>query len=314
MKNPDQPSRSKRISLVLGSGGARGLAHIGVVRWLEQHGYQIESMVGCSMGACIGGIHAIGKLDIYEKWVKAIRKRDIVALLDLTFRRGGLVKGDRLFNTLRSLLGERLIEELPMRFTAVAVDISKSREVWITRGPVFDAIRASTSLPFLFTPAVLGGRRLIDGAVINPIPIAPTMSDDTDIVVAVNVSGELARGLRQAPKLSSSGNKQGLQETISQFLDNLGRSPSAEHSAEESMTDVVYTAFDAMQSTIARQKLAAYPPDVLIEIPRNAAGIMEFDRAEELIGLGYAATGKAMAEWLGEQPGSGSSKTADQPG
>jgi len=242
---------SKKISLVLGSGGARGLAHIGAIRWLEANGYEIASLVGCSMGACVGGIHAIGKLDEYEQWVRAIRKRDIVALMDLTLWRGGLLKGDRLFNTLRDLLGDHMIEDLAIKFTAVAVDINKSKEVWINHGPVFDAIRASVSIPLLFTPADFHGRRLIE-----------------------------------------------LQERIGQFLDSLSSIRSESRADEESITDVVYTAYDAMQSTIARQKLAAYPPDVLIDIPRNVANIMEFDRADELIELGFEATDKAMRQYF----------------
>ena len=294
LADSEEGSSARSISLVLGSGGARGLAHIGVIRWLEENNYKIDSLVGCSMGACVGGIHAIGKLDVYEEWVRAIRKRDIVSLLDITLRRGGLVKGDRLFNTLRELLGEYMIEDLPIKFTAVAVDINKSREVWISHGPIFDAIRASVSIPLLFTPAHLGGRRLIDGAVMNPIPIAPTVGDDTDMVVAVNVSGELTEGISQAPKIPRpDNNSTGLQERIGQFLESLS-AMRPEKDDEESITDVVYTAFDAMQSTIARQKIAAYPPDVLVDIPRNVANIMEFDRAEELIELGYAAAQKSL--------------------
>ncbi|MBX2867301.1 MAG: patatin-like phospholipase family protein [Acidiferrobacterales bacterium] len=290
----------KRISLVLGSGGARGLAHIGVIHWLEEHGYEIVSLVGCSMGACIGGIHATGKLSIYEEWVRAIRKRHIVSLMDVTFRKGGLLKGDRLFTTLRELLGEHQIEDLPIKFTAVAVDINKSREVWLTEGPMFDAIRASTSIPLLFTPANVGDRKLIDGAVMNPIPIAPTVGDHTDLVIAVNVSGELTEGVSSAAKIqvdedTHSETRTGkLQERIVHFLEGMSSHRSAHKEEEESITDVVYTAFDAMQSTIARQKLAAYPPDILIDIPRNVASIMEFDRAEELIELGYTATERTM--------------------
>jgi len=290
---------SKKISLVLGSGGARGLAHIGAIRWLEANGYEIASLVGCSMGACVGGIHAIGKLDEYEQWVRAIRKRDIVALMDLTLWRGGLLKGDRLFNTLRDLLGDHMIEDLAIKFTAVAVDINKSKEVWINHGPVFDAIRASVSIPLLFTPADFHGRRLIDGAVMNPIPIAPTVGDHTDIVIAVNVSGQLTKGISQAgkkPRPAETPSK--LQERIGQFLDSLSSIRSESRADEESITDVVYTAYDAMQSTIARQKLAAYPPDVLIDIPRNVANIMEFDRADELIELGFEATDKAMRQYF----------------
>lgn len=248
------------------------------------------------MGACVGGIHAIGRLDVYEEWVRAIRKRDIVALMDVTLRRAGLLKGDRLFNTLRELLGDCLIEDLEIRFTAVAMDIDRSREVWISRGPVFDAIRASVSIPLLFTPAIVHGRKLIDGGVMNPIPIAPTVGDHTDMVVAVNVSGQLSEGVRQAHKRPRPNPPQSvLQERIGQFLDSLVSIKDESKLDQDSITDVVYTAFDAMQSTIARHKLAAYPPDVLIDIPRNVAGIMEFDRAEEMIELGYAASENAMS-------------------
>jgi len=299
----EENSGGKRISLVLGSGGARGLAHIGVIRWLEEHNFEIVSLVGCSMGACVGGIHATGRLAVYEEWVRAIRKRHIVSLLDVTFRKGGLLKGDKLFNTLRDLLGEYQIEDLPIKFTAVAVDINKSREVWLTEGPMFDAIRASTSIPLLFTPAHIGDRKLIDGAVMNPIPIAPTVGDSTDLVIAVNASGELKAGIasaakvpREEPHAETRAGK--LQERIVHFLEGLHSTRSEQKEDDESIAEVVYTAFDAMQSTIARQKIAAYPPDILIEISRNVANIMEFDRADEMIELGYETTDQVMRRYI----------------
>ena len=284
----------KRVSLVLGSGGARGLAHIGAIHWLEENDYQIKSIVGCSMGACVGGIYAIGKLDQYEEWVRAIRKRDILALLDISFSRSGLVKGDKLISTLRDLLGEHLIESLPIQFTAVATDIERVKEVWIDRGPIFDAIRASVSIPLLFTPVKNGSRQLIDGAVLNPIPVAPTLGDDTDITIAVNVSGEIRGGLKNVRKTKRPENDQTtLQKKITGYLDSLKPIPSS-RSDEATITDVVYQSFDAMQSTIARQKLASYPPDILIDIPRNISNIMDFDRASELIDIGYELTAKTM--------------------
>ena len=285
----------KRVSLVLGSGGARGLAHIGAIHWLEENNYQIKSIVGCSMGACVGGIYAIGKLDQYEEWVRAIRKRDIIALLDISFSRSGLVKGDRLISTLRDLLGEHLIESLPIQFTAVATDIERVKEVWIDSGPVFDAIRASVSIPLLFTPVKDGARQLIDGAVLNPIPVAPTLGDDTDITIAVNVSGEIRGGIKNVRKTKPNEKDQtSLQKKITGYLDSL-KPVSSSRSDEATITDVVYQSFDAMQSTIARQKLASYPPDVLIDIPRNISNIMDFDRASELIDIGYELTAKTMS-------------------
>ena len=137
----------KTVSLVLGSGGARGLAHIGVIHWLEENGFKIESISGCSMGALIGGVYAAGKLDAFEEWVNAITKVDIVTLIDLSWESTGLVKGDKIIDTLIDLVGDQLIEDLPFSYTAIASDVHREKEIWITSGKLFDAIRASISLP-----------------------------------------------------------------------------------------------------------------------------------------------------------------------
>ncbi|MBT8115323.1 MAG: patatin-like phospholipase family protein, partial [Arenicella sp.] len=179
----------KTVSLVLGSGGARGLAHIGVIQWLEQNGYQIKSISGCSAGALVGGVYAAGKLDEFERWSRAISKMDMISLLDISWSRSGLVKGDKFINTLVELVGDQLIEELPIPYTAVATDIKNEKEMWINSGDLFDAIRASISLPLFFTPHTRNGTVLIDGGVLNPIPIAPTFGDDTQLTIAVNLGG-----------------------------------------------------------------------------------------------------------------------------
>jgi NTE family protein len=182
-------ANSKTVSLVLGSGGARGLAHIGVIHWLEENDFKIKSIVGCSIGAVIGGIYAAGKLDVYEQWVRALTKVDIVTLLDLSWDKSGLVRGDKLVNTLRNLVGEKLIEDLPISFTAVASDLRSQKEVWIRSGSLFDAMRASFAIPLFFTPFKLNGVDLVDGGVLNPVPIAPTSCDGTDITIAVDLNG-----------------------------------------------------------------------------------------------------------------------------
>lgn len=182
---------TKNISLVLGSGGARGLAHIGVIHWLEENDFKIKSISGCSMGALIGGVYAKGKLDDFEHWVRAINKVDIVTLLDISWSKTGLVKGDKIIDALTDLVGDQLIEELPIGFTAVAADIKNEKEVWIQSGKLFDAIRASISLPLFFTPFNRNGEDLIDGGVLNPVPIAPTFGDETDITIAVNLGGDV---------------------------------------------------------------------------------------------------------------------------
>ena len=181
----------KTVSLVLGSGGARGLAHIGVIRWLEENEYKTQSISGCSIGALIGGVYAAGKLDEFEKWVKAITKIDIVTLLDLSWEKSGLVKGDKIINTLIDLVGDQLIENLPVTYTAIASDVKSEKEIWIKSGKLFDAIRASISLPLFFTPFNYRGVDLIDGGVLNPVPIAPTFGDETDMTIAVNLGGSV---------------------------------------------------------------------------------------------------------------------------
>ncbi len=170
-------AKKKAVSLVLGSGGARGLAHIGVIHWLEENNYDIRSISGCSMGALIGGIHACGKLDVYEEWVRAISKLDIVRLLDISWGKQGLVEGERIITALKDLVGDRRIEELPIAYTAVASDIKREKEVWLKRGSLFDAIRASISLPLFFTPFEMHGMKLLDGGILNPVPIAPTFEE-----------------------------------------------------------------------------------------------------------------------------------------
>ena len=288
----------KTVSLVLGSGGARGLAHIGVIHKLEESGYEIRSVAGCSIGALIGGIYAAGKLDEYEKWVRAITKMDIVALMDISWGKGGLVKGDKIINTLIDLVGDVLIEDLPIPFTAVATDIKNEKEVWIRSGPLFDAIRASISLPLFFTPFRYNGVSLIDGGVLNPVPIAPTFGDMTDITIAVNLGGpeeNLEKPRETAVEPEPEGTS-GFQETISRFIKGLRKSETEEQQAQDlGALDIISRSFDTMQGTIARIKLAAYPPGMVIEIPKNACGLLAFDRAAEMIELGYERAGKYLA-------------------
>ncbi|MDX1397418.1 MAG: patatin-like phospholipase family protein [Oceanospirillum sp.] len=288
----------KSVSLVLGSGGAKGLAHIGVIRWLEEHHYKVASVSGSSIGALIGGIYAAGKLDEYEAWVRAIKKSDIVTLMDISWGRGGLIKGDKIINTLTRLVGEQLIEELPIRFTAVATDIRGEREVWLNSGSLFEAIRASISMPMFFTPVQMDGLTLIDGAVLNPVPIAPTFGDKTDLTIAVNLGGP-ATELNVQPKQSVQGEKEqdlALQDKISRFFKSFHKNESEPRERDWSAYEVANQAFDTMQSSLARQKLAVYPPDLVVEIARNSCGILEFNRASEMIDLGYKRADQCLAQ------------------
>ncbi len=280
----------KSVSLVLGSGGARGLAHIGVIQWLEANGYNIRSISGCSMGALIGGVYACGELHTFEDWVRAITKLDMLRLLDISWGNQGLVEGDRIIEALKELIGDRQIEALPIKYTAVAADIKREKEIWLTEGSLFDAIRASISLPLFFTPFELNGMMLLDGGVLNPVPIAPTFKDSTDLTIAINLGGE-PRGKKHpvvvAAPQTSTETKEDLGTRISNWISGLTRDSSQKDGGDWKMLDIADKTFDAMQGAIARQKLAAYPPDRTLTIARDACGTLEFDRAEEMIALGF---------------------------
>ncbi|WP_419784824.1 patatin-like phospholipase family protein [Pseudodesulfovibrio sp.] len=290
----------KTVSLALGSGGARGLAHIGIIRWLEDNGCEIKSIAGTSMGALVGGIYAIGKLDEYEEWVRTVTKGDILALLDLSFGTDGLIKGDKIIETLRHLVGERQIEDLDVSFTAVAANITRRKEVWFRQGPIFEAIKASISLPLLFQPYRFDGDDLVDGGILNPVPIAPTFSALTDMTVAVNLCAPQEDGAElPAPHKNEADDDDGsiISRTITDFMGAVGERLTRRRTDIKAY-NILYQSFDAMQGTIARLKVAAYPPDCLIEIPANLCSLLDFDRAGQLIEYGYRKAAEVLSEKL----------------
>ena len=290
---------AKTVSLVLGSGGARGYAHIGVIHWLVENGYEIKSIAGSSIGALIGGIYATGKLDRYSSWVGALEKIDVVRLLDPALSRAGLIKGDRIMEQLRKMIGDVNIEDLPISFVAVAMDFHSGKEVWLHRGDLFDAIRGSIAIPMVFTPFKHGGRYLIDGSIVNPVPIAPTLNDHTDMTVVVSLSGRDENRLPHAAVQSSPKPVSPVshyRRRILGFLENFSPATTIARARPPiGMVDVALRAMDTMESAITRFKLAAYSPDVVIEIPHNACQFHEFWRAEELISLGKARAARAFS-------------------
>ncbi len=322
------PPTPTTVSVVLGGGGARGLAHIGVIHWLVDNGYRIESIAGSSMGALIGGIYAAGRLDVYEKWVLALERMQVLRLLDPAFGREGLFKGERVIGVLRELVGDRAIESLPIAFTAVATDLDTGQEVWLREGKLFDAIRASIATPLVFTPFPHGGRLLLDGALVNPLPIAPTLDDDTALTIAVDLSGPSA--VRKPPPPppprvpavaadasdNGSGNGNSYRQRIRGFVENLLQTATP-GVAPRGMIDIAFVSMQAMQDTISRLKLAEYSPDVVVEVPRSACGFFEFWRAEELIALGRERAAHAFAQRAsaasGAAPGAGKAEPPADP-
>ena len=318
---------NRNISLVLGSGGARGLAQIGVIRWLEERSdYTITSIAGASMGAVVGGIYAAGQLEAYEAWVRSLRRQDVWRLLDLSFSRAGLFRGERVIEQLRTILGDAAIEDLPITFTAVATDLQRKREVWLNSGSLYDAIRASFAIPMIFTPVRHEGRLLVDGGLLDPVPVGPTLTDSNDFTLAVSLSGRASQGpgtaghesplASEASASPSEGLWNALPDWVGSWLEGWSegvrmepRDPQLSQAQEAralGFIDIISHSIEAMQGSITRFRMAAYDPDHLIEIPRDACGLLDFHRAEEMIALGYELAEASLSKRVDEgQPGRG---------
>lgn len=281
---------------MLGSGGARGHAHIGVIRAIEERGARIHNIAGTSMGSVVGGIYAAGELDTYAEWAGALTRNDVFKLLDLSFSRKALFKGERIFEVLKDLVGDCKIEELERGFTAVATDIEAQNEVWLNRGSLFTAMKASTAVPGVFDPVEINGRILVDGGLVNPIPIAPTLNDSTDLTIAVNLNSlsDESKSSREADsERADDGNEDGYRQRITNFVAGLiGDDDSDQMSVDAA--ELLTRSIDVMQGGIARLKLAAYAPDKVVEISRNACSFFEFHRADEMADLGYRKTVDAL--------------------
>lgn len=313
----------RRVALVLGSGGARGYAHIGVIHELTDAGYEIVGIAGTSMGALIGGLYAADHLDAYTDWVKSLSQRDVVRLLDLTLRGPGAVRADKILNKVTELVGATLIEDLRIPFTAVATDLASRKEIWFQRGRLDAAIRASIAIPGFITPVVMQGRLLADGGLVNPLPVVATASISADMTIAVSLSDEhLPTSVVPAAKSAGPGEsdpesrfsdliesardnelvrimKGWLRGLRGQLFDDLG-SPDGEMPHEQlpaglRTRDVLDLSLETMRSLIASYRLAGYPPDVLITIPHDACGSWDFHRAEEMITIGRERTRAMLA-------------------
>jgi len=299
--------KGKTVSLILGSGGARGLAHIGVIRELQKVGARVEAIAGSSMGALVGGIYAAGKLDAYEEWVCALEQSNVFSLVDWTFSGGGLIKGRKIINKLSELVGEINIEDLDIDYTAVAVDLELGREVWLDRGPLFDAIRASIAIPGIFTPHRYRNRILIDGGILNPIPVAPTLRQMSDLTIVIDVNGpsqlsaasELPEGNERGATPSLESDEEAnfsLMNKLREFVDGIGSDRGAKESSPPGLIAIMLRSLDIMESAITRQHLAIFQPDLVVRVPKNVATIHEFHRAREIIDYGARLARKEFSQ------------------
>jgi NTE family protein len=273
----------KSISLVLGSGGARGYAHIGVIEVLQERGYEIKSISGSSMGALIGGLYACGKLDEYKNWVLNLDLFEVIKLIDFSFAKSGMIKGDKVFDIIADMIGDTKIEELPISFTAVATDLTHQKEVWFQKGSLLEAIRASIAIPTIFTPVELGSSILVDGGILNPLPTVPVLSNRTDLTIAVNLNAN------PIEKKSTKTDVSNFEKKLTKFLEeNLSIAPKRDK--DINYFTIMSQTIETAQNLITRYELAAHQPDLIIDIPKNICDFYDFDEAKEMIEYGKKIT------------------------
>lgn len=297
------------MGIALGSGSARGWSHIGVIRSLQEAGIPIHFTCGASVGALVAGSYAAGFIDPLDRWARKLSWSHIIGFMDVMIPRSGLVEGEKISGYLRGILSDPLIEELPVPFSAIATDLKTGKEVWIREGSLIDAVRASISLPGIFTPYGRSGQWLVDGGLVNPVPVSPCRAMGADIVIAVNLNSDImgkpkVRRMADPPNNSSSnGNgKNGisswaqgrwaafLNQTAQQGNLTLFRQIFQEQPERgPSLFDVMATSVKIMQDAITRQRLLTDPPDVLVKPKLAHIGLMEFNRADEAIEEGKRA-------------------------
>ncbi len=296
------PPPRPTIGLALGGGAARGFAHIGVIRTLVSKGLAPDVIAGTSIGAVAGGCYAASHLDAFEQWGRSLTARNILSYLDINLSGSGLIWGRRLAERLDATLGNLAIDDLPLRFAAIATEIGTGHEIWLTRGRLVDALRASYALPGIFSPVRIGGRWLVDGTLVNPVPVAAARALGARLVIAVNLNADLfGRGMTIASHGSDAEDERldaqmrqgrGLRGLFGaeQFLkrQHFGRP------GRPGISTVMIEAFNVMQDRIARSRLAGDPADVMINPQLGRIGLFEFHRAEEAIALGAEAAERAL--------------------
>jgi NTE family protein len=299
-------TRRPVIGLALGGGAARGFAHIGIVKTLIAHGIVPNVVVGTSIGAVVGGAYAAGHLDTLEEWARSLQPRSVFSYLDIRLNGSGLIGGAKLATELEASIGPTLIEDLPVKFATVATEVRTGHEIWLTRGRVVDAMRASYALPGIFSPVLVGDRWLVDGALVNPVPVSAARAFGAEIVIAANISSDV---FAHGTTIYAHGPAAGATTPTPDVMDpappkrGLGRLFSAERTMKREffgsatrpgISSIMIDAFNIMQDRITRARLAGDPPDLLISPRVGQVGWFDFHRADDLIAHGVRAAERAI--------------------
>ena len=265
--------KKRKAALVLAGGGARGVAHIGAIEELESQGFEITSVAGTSMGALVGGVYASGHLEPFKEWMRALDKYKVFSLVDFALSTEGLVKGDRVMEAMKELVPDMEIEQMPVPFTAVAADLLTGSEGVLDKGGLYDAIRASISIPSVFRPVHREGQVLVDGGTVNPLPLNRVKRAEGDLLIAVDVSARF------------------------------GANPAQRANASLNYYKVLIASSQIMQQRITQLMSRLYKPDIMVEMPADSFGMFEFYHSDEIIEAGREATRAALERWTGDKNG-----------
>jgi NTE family protein len=289
----------KQVALVLGSGGARGLAHIGVIEELEERGYEIKQIAGSSMGALVGGVYAANHLGDFKKWICNLDKFGVYNLMDFTLTTQGFIKGDKVFNEIKKFVLAARIEDLKIPFSAVAVDLHGQETHEFHEGDLFEAIRASIAIPSVLTPVYFGDKILVDGGVMNPLPLDMIKKRKDQVVVAVDLNG---LGKYKPVGKTDEKRKKELEREENRWMTKINKVfseffPPSDKKKKHNYFEILNLSFDLMQSQLTIGVVSNHKPDVLISVPKSAADTFAFFKGEELIEYGRAIAAKALDDF-----------------
>ncbi|TFH20749.1 MAG: phospholipase [Bacteroidia bacterium] len=281
----------QKVALVLSGGGARGIAHIGVIEELERLGYEITSIAGTSMGSMVGGVYALGKMEEFRDWICTLDKRKVFSLLDFTLSKQGLIKGDKVLNKIRDFIPDTRIEELPIPYAAVAVDLINKKEVVFREGSLYHAVRASIAIPSVLTPVKGEHSLLVDGGVMNNLPMNHVHRTEGDLLVAVNVNADVPPYKPATVDKEASKKHSLYQEKIKDFYNQLLKRHPQEHEDDNlGYFSLLSRTIDLLTMQMANLALQNYHPDILVEVSHESCSIFDFYKAEEML-----ETGRQMA-------------------
>jgi len=286
---------NNKIALVLSGGGARGIAHIGIIEELEKQGFEITSISGTSMGALVGGVYALGKMEEFKQWLYTLDRTKVLSLIDFTFSTQGLVKGDKVLNRMKEFISDKNIEELHIPYAAVAVDLLNKKEVVFTSGSIYKAIRASIAIPTVLQPVKIKNGLLIDGGVLNNLPISQVTRTEGDLLVAVNVNADIPLDKPRVTKEEKQNRLSIYQQKMKDFYHQFNWGNAKESEEQLGYFDLMNKTLALMTQHIAEVSMEKYPPDLLIQVSREASTMFDFYKAEELVEIGRLAAQKALA-------------------